>query len=229
MAEVFIEFKEKLEKFKSSIQSSRLYLAEYFDKLRNEIDIEAEKCLNKSNQSKIKNDVQKSTDQDTINSNRKQMLDEINSFEIKCFDNLANETLETVDEKLLQEVETFEKTFQELERKQSNLDGDMFENECSNLYQLIDSSIYDFDKKIKLNSSLIFLNVSEFKKCVSLGVVLDKSVDYMLVEFLDNENEEIVENDGEENFDENCINIGQPTTFGFLYILDDCVSKDAFR
>ena len=79
--------------------------------------------------------------------------------------------------------------------------------------------------------------MSEFENCISLGLVLDKSdddwVDYMLVEFLDDENEELVENDGEgngeENFDENCINVCQPTTFGLLYILNDCVSKEDFK
>ena len=82
MAEFFTDFKKKLEKFKSSIQSPRLHLAEYLDKLRNEIDIEAEQCLIKSYHIKTKTGVQKSTLQDTINSNRKQMLDVIENLEI---------------------------------------------------------------------------------------------------------------------------------------------------
>ena len=168
MAEVLSEFRKKLEKFKSSIQSTRLHLAEYFDKLKNEIDIEAEQCLNKSMHIKTTTDVQKSTFQDTINSNRTQMIDEIEKHEKKCFENLKNAL---------------------------NLENDLEAKE----------------------PSLIFLNMSEFKKCFS-------KLNYKIGPI----NYENSAND-EENFYKGFVNVSKPTTFGFLYILNDCVLNEGFK
>ena len=232
--EVYLGLKKKLDQFKKAIQSPRLYLADYFDTIKNKIDIEAEKVLEKSFQSSTKTDEQKYANQNVINSNRKQMLDEVNKLEAKCFDNLTNEQLETV-EKLLNDVECYEKMIEDLENKQANLDPDIFDDECLNLYQLINASFYALEKKIRLSSSLIFLNVSEFQKyflqCNML--VNDNQVEFVdedengKIEYVrsENEEEEKIENKKKVYNFNNRLAINRATAFGFLYLLNDCILK----
>ena len=77
------------------------------------------------------------------------------------------------------------------------------EDILSDLESAIDMSIYEFGKKINKGFSLLFLTVDELNMCI---------------------------NEEKEASDEKCFFEENPsTTFGFLYVLDDYISKENFK
>ena len=64
MTDFFLRIRKKLDHFRTSIESPRLYLADELGKLKNEIDIEAENKLINLNGCTFKTVARKNTDKD---------------------------------------------------------------------------------------------------------------------------------------------------------------------
>ena len=189
------ELKRKLENFKSWVEWPRLYIADELDTIINEIDVEAEIFLKNSTETQTKSEKEIIADNNMINANRKQMLDEVVAFEKKIFATLTSNDL---DSELALVVKNHENKLHELEEMQGRLSEETLLEEISDLEYFIDVSIYEFDCRVKQNSSLLFLNKLELDMC-----------HYAI-----------------------CSHINQrkkASTFGFLYVLNDCVSKENFR
>ena len=229
MTDYFLRIRKNLDHFRTSIESPRLYLADELSKLKNEIDIEAENKLINLNGCTFKTAARKNTDKDKINSNRKQMVDEIDRYEEKLFNKLTSNELEAnFIEKLYMDIEKHEHSLKNLEKSQSNFkDIYSFSTECSRLNYSIDCSIYEFECKIKQKSSLLFLNISEIKYCIKAikKVFLNKILDFSDL----GDPPFLFYDDCENEYVRNETNSKLSTSFGILFVLNDCVLKKNFK
>ena len=249
MADFLVELKKKLEKFKSWIDAPRLYISTELDTLKNEVDVETEKLLLKINKCKTKSDAQKNVDCDKVNANRKQMIDKVDAFQTKIFSTLTTNELEAnFVTKLVKSIQKHETHLRKLETKKTALEEDL-----SNVEYAVDSLIQEFNSKITDNSSLLFVTKTEFKHCLGMenevNETFDKSHNAYQSIYSSNENcsddddAESEETGGtdDESFDyddddfyeqetaKDLYKIDMATTFGFLYDLNDYVSKEMFK
>ena len=160
MAKMIPELREKLDKFKSWINEPRLYIVQELDDIKNEIDIFAERFLIRANKSKTKSDEQKAKDHEKINSNRRQMIDEVDAFQNKLLAQIPTNELDSeLFKKLAMSMEELEKKLQNIEKELKSQPNKNVFTESSDLELVIDSAIYEFDCAIKQKSSLLFVNV----------------------------------------------------------------------
>ena len=170
MDQIISELRQKLNKFKSWIESPRLYIVDELDEIKNEIDIFAERFLTRASKNKTKSDEQIKKDHDKINSNRRQMIDEIEAFEKKILANMPTNVLEpNLAKKLTLSIKELDKKLQSLEKKLTSKSNKNVTTEKASfdLEFAIDSVIYEFDCAIKQKSSLLFINVFFLKKSLN--------------------------------------------------------------
>ena len=258
MANTILNLKQKLDKFKAWIREPRLYIMEELDTIKNQIDIFAERFLLKSNTSQEKSPTQKATDNDKINANRKQMIAEVEAYEKKIFSKLTTNELDAeLVKRLALSIEKHEKKLDEQGKKETNKkrrdtyssDEDSSDedisDEMSDLKQDIARSIYEFDCEIKQNSSLLFLSVFLFKHslilinrkqiCWKVRLSYPRSRNIARMSF-PSKKEKKVKNglkysDGpdanefrHEYYQVQC----DDTTFGVLFVLNDCICKEDY-
>ena len=166
------KLRQKLDKFKSWINEPRLYIVQELDGIKNEIDIFAERFLMRASKSRTKSDEQKAKDHDKINSNRRQMIDEVDAFQKKLSTQMPTNELDAkLSKKLAISVEELDKKLQKTQKEQQN--KDVF-TESSDLELAIESVIYEFDCAIKRKSSLLFVNVFLLKKLLNSHTEFNK-------------------------------------------------------
>ena len=219
-----IELRKKLDKFKSWIIEPRLYIVEELDAIKNEIDIFTEKFLMRNFLSQTLNDTQKLHAQNKINSNRKQMIDEVEAFEKKILSNLPSNELEFgLNQKLKSCI--------------SDLDSKLIGLESSTTYFEYDlnCAIYEFDCAIKQKSSLMFINVFLLKKILNLHEYDENEVNEKLDLFdimkfkSEKVGQETVTEEGDVAFKCPLVHFELDSTmFGVLICFDDCGSKIDF-
>ena len=237
------QLKEKLEKFKSWIEAPRLYIVEELDTIKNEIDIFAERFLMRASKSKTKSETQITLEHDKINSNRRQMIDEVEAFEKKLLANMPTNELEaSLAKKLTLFVKKFEKKLHALEKEtMAFLNYVYCMEKASEIEHAIDVAIYEFDCALKHKSSLLFINVFLLKQSLNSHVELNEAASkcatmFHAEKFSIKQSElemECDENDPDEDeveysFPNVFFQLDVSTTFGVLFILDDCVSKEEF-
>ena len=130
------------------LTNPRIFLANYFDDFRNQIDIACELFL-------TDHDFEKRKDIAQIQYAHSLMINEVNTFEQELLDNLLNNY--AAKEELLRIFETIEKIE-------------------SDSHQLISGMLLDAEKVIFMNQGIIFLSKDQLKKknietsCLSLLV-----------------------------------------------------------
>ena len=141
------ELREKLDKFKSWINEPRLYIVQELDATKNEIDIFAERFLMRASKNRTKSDAQIEKDNDKINSNRREMIDEVDAFQKKILAQMPTNELDAeLSKKLAISVAELDEKLHTIEKElKSQANKDVF----TDLDHLIDSAIYEFDCAIK--------------------------------------------------------------------------------
>ena len=158
MAQIIPKLRKKLDKFKTWIEWPRLYIVEELDVIKNEIDIVTERIIMRASKGKAKSEEQIKKKHEKINSNRKKMIDKVESFQKKFLANMPTNELTAEFAKTLNlSIEECEKKLQELEKELSS-------EKASELEYAIDSVIYEFDCELKQKSSLLFVDVFLLKK-----------------------------------------------------------------
>ena len=195
MKNKILDLKKKLIKLEEWLASPHLYVVENSYSLRNEIDIEAEYLLNKSSQSS-RGQILVSAEHAKINENRKIMIDHVNACEYKLLKMVKKELDIEYAEEMALEIKKYTIVLQELE---TNVNEDIL----FDLESAIDISIYEFEMKINIGTSMLFLSVEQLDMCIN-----EKKDSRYKSSF----------------FEENSF-----TTFGFLYVLDDYISKENFK
>ena len=232
------DMRQKLDKFKSWIQEPRLYIVEDFDAIKNEIDIFAERFMMRASKSKTKSEKEITQDHDKINSNRRQMIDEVEAFEKKIMANMPTNELEAkLAKKLALSIEKLDKKLNELEKKlesKSNSNDNM-QKEWPELDYAIDSAIYEYDCALKQKSSVMFINVFLLKKYLNLNPRYDKKAGIIGKRQAHNFGIKQPQLDKGRDEDEVEINysclyfqLDSSTTFGVLFHLDDCIRNEEF-
>ena len=228
MEPIISELRQKLEKFKSWIKEPRLYIVEELDAIKNEVDIFAERFLMRASKSKAKSDDQKRQAHDKINSNRRQMIDEVEAFQKRILAKMPTNELEAgLANKLKLSVEKLDEKMQEFEKVLISNNNDNTSKDWSDLEHAIDVAIYEFDCSIKQKSSLLFINVFLLKKSLNSHTELNR------IRRFDSEMErnekDRDEDEVEFNFPSLYVQLDAATMFGVLLILDDdCISKEEF-
>ena len=239
MTDIFSGIKQKLTEFKSWIEAPRLYIADELEKVKREIDVETESLLMKSavKQAKIEEGMT-CPDTEKINSNRKQMIDEVDALEAKIFAKLTTNKLYTrFFNKLVAFTKNCDSKLHELAIKQSRLSADVLLEELSELEHSINDSIYEFDCKLKQNSSVMFLNMFELKIgfLCALNCGTKETLKNM---FYSKHHPDSATYNDVDNSDDFEINheltksfhrLNSSTTIGVLYVLNDCVSKESYK
>ena len=237
------KLKQTLDKFKSWIEAPRLYIVEELDTIKNEIDIFAERFLMRASKSSTKSDEQKTKDHETVNSNRRQMIDQVEAFEKKLLANMPTNELDgELAKKLTFYIEELCKKQQSFEEKLAKNSNYNMQKEFSELEYVMDSAIYEFDCALKQKSSLLFLNVFLLKKLLNFDAKFGENnffIEYRsekAKKFGTKQPELEIKRD-ENDRDEDEIEYVYPnayaqldaaTMFGVLFVLDDCVYKEEF-
>ena len=236
MYPIISELRQKLEKFKSWIKEPRLYIVEELDAIKNEVDIFAERFLMRASKSKAKSDDQKRQAHDKINSNRRQMIDEVDAFQKRILAKMPTNELEAgLANKLKLSVEKLDEKMQEFEKVLISNNNDNTPKDWSDLEHAIDVAIYEFDCSIKQKSSLLFINVFLLKKALNSHTEFNANKNKHQFRIKQSESEmERDEKDRDEdevefNFPNAYAQLDAATMFGVLLILDDdCISKEEF-
>ena len=105
---VYYELQTNFNELKSMIQNPKLFLIQHFDGVRNQIDLECQKCLD-NNELKLKSKEKAILQQ-------QEMIDEVDLFQKRCFVNLKTEQTHQID------LEEFEERL-ELQEKDDVLRG----------------------------------------------------------------------------------------------------------
>ena len=233
------ELRQKLDEFKSWINEPRLYIVTELDATKNEIDIFAERFHMRANKSKTKSDEQKAKDHDKINSNRRQMIDEVETFQKKILAQMPTNELDAeLSKKLAISVEELDNKLQNIEKELKSQPNKNVFTESSDLEIVIDSAIYEFDCAIKQKSSLLFVNVFLLKKTLNylirkikfdseFAIRRAQKFDIKLpVSEMELDEKDRDEDEVEFNHPNSYFQLDAATMFGILIILDDCISKE---
>ena len=148
---------ESLNELKSALQSPRVYIYQYFTKLKNEIDLECQ--LHLCNQKNL----QTSGSVQAIDY-QSQMIDQVEAFEIMCIKNC--QFLELNKENVTRSIESTEaelKSLLALEDKR-----------IKEINLLVEENFYTTQKQLFLNRSLIFIprSLNLLVDIQSFGVLL---------------------------------------------------------
>ena len=225
------DLRPKLDKFKSWIKEPRLYIVEKLDLITNEIDIFAERFLMRASKSKTKSNEQIEKDHDKINSNRRQMIEEVEAFEKKL---LARMPTNELDVEL---ATNLTKAIEELDNKLQKFEKEPTFEKTSEMEYAINSAIYEFDCAITQKSSLIFINVFLLKKSLNSHTRFNKEAIQFChcfgikqsVSETELDEKERDEDEVECEYPKAYVQLDSATTFGVLFILDDdCISKEEF-
>ena len=235
------ELRQKLDKFKSWINEPRLYIVQELDATKNEIDIFAERFLMRASKSITNSNEQIEKDNDKINSNRRQMIDEVDAFQKKLLAQMPTNELDAeLSKKLAISVEELEKKLQNIEKELNSQPNKNVFTESSDLELAIDSAIYEFDCAIKQKSSLLFVNVFLLKKIINSFIECNEIDSKFAIKQAQKFGIKlpVSEIERDEKFrDEDEVEFSHPnayfqldaaTMFGVLVILDDCISKEEF-
>ena len=155
--------------------------------------------------SKTKSETQITLVHRKINSNRREMINELEAFKDKLLTKMpTNELKAELAKNVAIYIKNHEKKLQELEKKLplSPVYNFNTQKEMSELEYAMDCSIYEFECSIKQKSSLLFISI----KHSELEMENDKN------------------NRGDDDIEYKHSNFA----FGVLVILDDCVSKEEF-
>ena len=215
----------KLDKFKSWIKEPRLYIVEKMDVIANEIDIFAERFLMRASKYRTKSNEQIEKDHDQINSNRRQMIEEVEAFQKKLLAKMPTNDLETELAKNLTKV------IEELDKKLRKLENEPTSENASDMEYAIDCAIYEFDCAITQKSSLMFINVFLLKKSLNSHTKFNKEANIYAVYYGIKQPVSEIERDEEEveyEYPNAYAQLDSTTFFGVLLILDDCISKEEF-
>ena len=253
MSHMHSMLKHKLEKFKSWTKAPRLYIVDELDGIKNEIDIFAERFLLRASKNATKSDAQKALDHDKINANRKQMIAEVDAFEKKVLTALPTNELEPVlAKKLAVSINMHEKKLSELKieletlskyvctKHSSELEIDnilaeeeSWQDKLSDLRHGIDASVYEFDCALKQKSSLLFVNVFLLKQTMNSHSDWNMGMNFIYRARIIQPDLQI--NGDKYDRDEDEVEYSYPnvyfqldaaTTFGVLFIVNDCISKE---
>ena len=165
------------------------------------------------------------------------MLDEVNAFNKRLLDNMSGNEL---DPKLLRKIQLAVKkntiNLQLLETKRASLNEEDFMDAIAGLEHLVDVVIYEFDSKVKLNSNIVFLSNAQLKKCLGMGHDVNETFEkefkrcenFYSSDYSSNDDEDENESENEDK-DEQNFKIDFTTTFGFLFVMNDCVAKENFE
>ena len=117
------ELKEKLNKLRLLDKRPRLFIVEYFDNIRNKIDIECETFLTRHAGSDEERD--KAIQQQT------EMIKEVDLFEKKCFSNLGSVQFSSIDfDKMQARIESLDMNNKDAVLKAENeLESILFQRE----------------------------------------------------------------------------------------------------
>ena len=240
MNPMFSELRQKLEKLTSWINEPRLYIVQEMDATKNEIDIFAERFLMRASKSQTKSDEQKILTHDTINSNRRQMIAKVEAFEKKLLTTVpTNDLVVELVKKLTFTIDNLEKKLQALEKEMAsslnNNNNNNTQKDTSELKYAVDCTIYEFDCAIKQKSSLLFINVYLLKKFLNSHTNFNKDKNRHAIRKAQQHRIEQPESEIERDDDEveykypdAYVQLDAATTFGVLFILDDCVSREEF-
>ena len=214
---------------------------EELDAIKNEIDIFAERFLMRASKSKTKSEAQIEKAHDKINSNRRQMIKEVEVFAKKLLANMSTNELEAeLAKKVKLSIEELDKKLQWLEKKLESKSNKSVRTEkvISELEHAIDVAIYEFDCSIKQKSSLLFINVFLLKKSLNSNFKCIKAAnEARFAEYLGRnlpepkmECDEIYHDEDEVEYDVPNLyfQLDASTTFGVLFHLDECVRKEEF-
>jgi hypothetical protein len=229
--EKILKLKEKIKKLKASTELPRLFLSDYLDQLRNEIDLATEACIAlPANQTTFAQLVKhgKNLNHEKINMSRTLMFEKIEQFEKLWFKEFSlNNKLEAKYAKQLSDsIQNCEEKLMELINEQEILGPKALKKERSDLELKIDTLAYEFYNVIQLNTSLVFINSDDIRSCIRFGDDINESM-YKFCGIYQSDNEEDDEEADED--DEKPFFKAEKTCFGFLCVLNDCVSKESFR
>ena len=234
MDQIISKLRQKLDKFKSWINEPRLYIVNELDAIKNEIDIFAERFLMRASKSKTKSEAQIEKDHEKINSNRRQMIDEVDAFQKKVLAQMPTNELEArLTKKLTFAIEELEKYLQVLEKEPSY-------EKVSELENAIYSVIYELDCALKQNSSVIFIDVFLLKQSLNSHTKFNSELNmyykYQATKFGIKQTESEMERDEKDRDEDEVVyeypsvyvQLNAATTFGVLVILDECISREEF-
>lgn len=121
---------DKFSKLKSLKNSPRLFIVNYFDEIRNIIDIECENYLIKHGE-----------EREITIQQQEEMIKEVDLFEKKCLSNLESDQCFSID-------------LDNLQNKIESLD----KNEVKKAEKELDSAIYRIEKTLLMDQGIVFLN-----------------------------------------------------------------------
>ena len=143
-------YKELTEQLKVAFNSPRLYLAEYFDNLRADVDIEYEICCQKSKSTSVKEYNQRLEEYESI-------IKEIKTYEEECMTNFTS-----ISKSESEEWKKFDATIKELECGLKSLQrNDILKfNVIQNIF---DKTLLSVQRILFKNKSMIFLTSHDIK------------------------------------------------------------------
>ena len=148
----------KTDDLKQIIEIPSLYLSNYFNELRNEVDLE---CLKKQKQYEERNQENKTK----INEIWKEMITKIDSFEKQCINNTIKDHQQVINrlesiELMLNNNEfntNLEEIKETIEREETNCLQELFQNKTIVFIQ-DDEKIVEFKNNLLINGKLVILN-----------------------------------------------------------------------
>jgi hypothetical protein len=136
---VYEDLKTTFNEMKSMIASPKCFLIQYFDGVRNQIDVECQKYLD-NNELKLKSKNKAILQQ-------QEMIDEVDSFEKKCLASLKTK-------------QAYQINFEEFEKRLQLQDKD----DIMQLGKDLSFVIHHFKKELFMNQGIVFYSIDSCKK-----------------------------------------------------------------
>lgn len=163
------DLEEYIEEFKFTLECPKLFLSNYFIKIRSEVDLQAEQLLAINNQY---SDICRH-----INSNRTLIIDELNSHEQQCLKNLKQKLNDQLLNEMNQSIETIQSDLSDAAKEIKDLVKTIFEKYSKlTRYLFLNKSVI-FSKK--LCNEYCRNDISWFGTLI----VLDEYLDEHLIEY----------------------------------------------
>jgi len=138
---VYQDLQKNFNGMKSMIASPKCFLIQHFDDVRNQIDLECQKCLD-NNELKVESTLSKE-----IILRQQEMIDEVDSFQKKCLANLKTEQNHQID------LEEFEKRLQ-LQDK----------DDVMEIGKDLCCAIHNIKKELFMNQGIVFYSKDTYEK-----------------------------------------------------------------
>jgi len=137
------ELTKLLEEFKSAVYQPTLYVSEFFDHLKNKIDIQFCKILNETNKSQMNQQIYKQ---------QAELIEQVQEFESLCFSQINEES---ISDHLNETIEGIEKELNEPNTSEDDL--------CT-IYRILSNEFKNIHNILFQDKFMFFLDAIEIKE-----------------------------------------------------------------